>query len=509
MKTINRTIQRAFISVSNKTGLIELAEALVANNIEIISTGGTSQFLRAAHVPVVEVSEVTHFPEMMEGRVKTLHPFIHGGILGKRDDHAEEANAHHIRWIDLVIVNLYPFAETIQKNATSFEEAIKQIDIGGPTLIRGAAKNMAWVTVIVDPNDYPWLITELQNNQEIPFASRQALAAKAFSYTSEYDHVIQTYLQKEHAYLNLKFKKVSELRYGENPHQKATAFQLAHTALGVFAAKQLQGKALSYNNLLDADAVITCLQEFTTPACVIVKHGNPCGVALGQEIIPVFQAAYAADDVSAFGGIVACNRPCDEALAKTLLAHFFEVIIAPHFSQTALKLFAEKPNLRLLEIDFSSLEQISTEYRFIEGGLLLQDKNNSRVTRDHLQCVTQKKPTEKEITSLLFANQVVKYIKSNAIVIAKNNVTVGIGAGQMSRVDAVEIAIKKSKQNCHGAVLASDAFFPFRDSIDYIAKAGIQAIIQPGGSLRDQEVIEACNTYGISMVLTGVRAFKH
>lgn len=506
----NRTISRALISVSDKTGLVELATALHERNIEIIATGGTSRLLRSAKIPVLEVAEITKFPEMMAGRVKTLHPQIQGGILGKRDQHAMEAKQQGIEWIDLVIVNLYPFAETIKKDV-SFADAIEQIDIGGPTLIRAAAKNMEWVTVLVDPKDYAQFLQEWQAVGGIRFNTRKQLAAKAFALTTYYDYLIQQYLyadQPNPETLTLSFQKWADLRYGENPHQPASAYRCKDNSSGILGAQKSQGKPLSYNNILDADAAFACVQEFKEPACVIVKHANPCGVAIHSDLYEAFQAAYAADSVSAFGGIFAFNRECTEKLAAAILTHFVEVIIAPSYSQAARALFATKPNIRLLELNFNQTPA-TREYRFIEGGLLLQDKNMQQLKLNELKTVTANAPLAEDMISLLFAWSVLKHVKSNAILLAKNGVTVGIGAGQMSRVDAVDLALKKAASAVNGAILASDAFFPFRDSIDRIAGTGIRAIIQPGGSVRDDEVIAACNEQGIAMVFTGMRCFKH
>lgn len=502
------TIKRALISVSDKTGVVALAKELVKLNIEIISTGGTSQLLKSEQIPVRHVEDLTHFPEIMDGRLKTLHPHIHGGILGLRHEHRDIAKTHGIEWIDLVIVNLYPFAKTIQKANVTFDEAIENIDIGGPTMIRSAAKNMGWVGVVVDPHDYETVITELKTQSGLGFPLRKQLATKAFAHTTEYDRIIHQYLQGESDHLTLQLNKWADLRYGENPHQTATAYQLSKMT-GILSAKQYQGKPLSYNNIADADAAVVCVREFSNPACVIVKHANPCGVAVADNILTAFQQALAADSLSAFGGIVALNQPCDAALTKALLNTFFEVIIAPDFSQEALTLFSQKPNIRILALPIQDMNQADYEYKFIEGGVLKQNKDKSILSETDLNVVTKIKPSQHDLATMRFAWPVVKHIKSNAILIAKHNVTVGIGAGQVSRVDAVEIALKKAGSQAHDAVLASDAFFPFRDSIDHLKGSGIRAIIQPGGSMRDQEVIAACDEQGIAMVLTGVRCFKH
>lgn len=500
------SIKRALISVSDKTGLIEFAKGLHALNIEILSTGGTSRLLREANLPVRDVSDVTGFPEMMDGRLKTLHPKIHGGILGLRDQHATVAMEHDIPWIDLVVVNLYPFAATIKNSDVSLDEAIENMDIGGPTMIRAAAKNMGWTAVIVQPQDYDSTLAELQQNNTLSFATRKQLATKAFAHTAQYDATIATYLDPE--LLTLTMKKHIDLRYGENPHQAAVAYRFAQQTSGILLAKQHQGKPLSFNNLTDADAAYACVNEFSQPACVIVKHANPCGVSVADRIADAFVQAIAADSTSAFGGIVALNRICDEETAKQITDIFMEVVIAPGYTEQALLLLAKKPNLRILELPLN--QGVShQEYKFIEGGMLVQDKDSHILGQDQLKIVTQCQPKPEDLVTMQFAWQVLKHIKSNAILIAKNNQTVGVGAGQVSRVDAVDIALKKAGENVSGAILASDAFFPFRDSIDHLANTGVTAIIQPGGSIRDEEVIAACDEHGIAMVMTGIRCFKH
>lgn len=509
------SIKRVLISVSDKEGIVEFARNLANLNIEIISTGGTSQLLRQENIPVRDVSDVTKFPEIMDGRVKTLHPKVHGGILGKRDEHESIAKEHDINWIDLVVVNLYPFAATIQKPSVTFEDAIENIDIGGPTMIRSAAKNMDWVGVVVDPADYDKILQELNQNQGLSFATRQFFATKAFAHTAEYDALINHYLtsvhKKEETFpekLTFNLEKFSSLRYGENPHQAAAAYRFINKQTGILVAKQHQGKELSFNNIADADAALACVEEFSEPACVIVKHANPCGAAVADSLLDAFQQAFNADSQSAFGGIIALNRPCTKEVAEAISTIFFEVIIAPSYEPDALQIFKTKPNLRLLE---HSLKQLENEFdlKFISGGLLIQDKDILTITRDTLRVVTQSQPNSIEIQTMLFAWRVLKHLKSNAILIAKGNTTMGVGAGQVSRVDAVDIAIRKAGPDLSGTILASDAFFPFRDSIDRIGKTGIRAIIQPGGSVRDEEVIAACNEHGIAMVFTGTRCFKH
>lgn len=504
-------VKRALISVSDKKGIVEFARALTELKIEILSTGGTSKLLRAENISVRDVSDLTKFPEMMDGRVKTLHPKVHGGILGLRDEHKEVATENEIEWIDLVVVNLYPFAETVQKENVTFDEAIENIDIGGPTMIRSAAKNMGWVGVVVSSNDYPIVVQEIKNEKGLTFATRKQLALKAFQHTAEYDGVISNYLsgalQSDNNSLTLQLKKICDLRYGENPQQTASAFQFPNET-GILSAKQYQGKELSYNNIADADAAMTCVREFDMPACVIVKHANPCGVAIDPTIEKAFERAFAADSVSAFGGIVALNRECSKELAEQMISIFFEVIVAPSFSPQALEIFSKKENLRILQINNHFLP-MKNELKFIEGGLLMQSRDFSSLQQNQLKIVTNRKPDTTEMETLLFAWKVIKHIKSNAILIARENQTVGVGAGQVSRIDAVELAIKKSKDNLKNAVLASDAFFPFKDSIDCIRGTGIQAIIQPGGSMRDAEVIAACDENDIAMVFTGQRCFKH
>jgi phosphoribosylaminoimidazolecarboxamide formyltransferase/IMP cyclohydrolase len=513
----NQTIvKRALISVSDKTDLIPFARGLSELNIEIISTGGTSKLLREAGINVRDVADVTGFPEIMDGRVKTLHPNIHGGILGQRDRHIEIAKSHRIDWIDLVIVNLYPFAETIQKPHVTIEEAIENIDIGGPTMIRSAAKNMEWVGVVVDPADYTDILTALRSSNGLDFTIRQRLATKAFLHTAQYDATIHHYLENDvthHSALvtgsDLFLHSRTHLRYGENPHQAACAYQFAGKKSGLLSARQHQGKELSYNNLNDADAAVACVREFSEATCVIVKHANPCGVASALDISQAFTTAFQADALSAFGGVVALNKPCTKKIADEIAKVFIEVLVAPAYEADALALLAAKPNLRVLEWDFTTQQPTSYEFKCIEGGLLVQEKDISRIYPEELNCVTKVEPSAAELKTLLFAWPVLKYIKSNAILIAKDQVTVGIGAGQVSRIDAVEIALKKAGTHLAGSILASDAFFPFRDSIDRIANAGIRTILQPGGSMRDEEVIAACNEHGIAMVFSGKRCFKH
>jgi phosphoribosylaminoimidazolecarboxamide formyltransferase/IMP cyclohydrolase len=507
-------VKRALLSVSDKSGLSEFASHLVRLGVDLISTGGTSKLLKEANIPHRQVDEVTGLPEMLDGRVKTLHPKVHGGILGRRDEHQAEAVQHQIEWIDLVIVNFYPFEKAVSKHHDMpWEDAIEYIDIGGPTMVRAAAKNFAWVGVVTDPNDYAQIITELEHTQGLAFETRKNLAEKAFGLTSHYDAMIHQYFlkRKENAecpeHLDLQLEKAAELRYGENPHQKASAYKFKQDAAGILSALQHQGKPLSYNNILDAEAALSCVSEFEEPACVIVKHANPCGAATGKNIDEAYQRAYAADAISAFGGIIALNQPCTKIIADAIANIFMEVVIAPSYTQEALTVFASKPNLRVLAI--STQEKDMWEMKYIRGGVLLQEKDAQILVPEELKIVTHAKPEQQDMDAMLFAWRVLKHIKSNGILIAKQNATVGIGAGQVSRIDAVDLAIRKAGENIHDAILASDAFFPFRDSIDRIAATGVRAIIQPGGSVRDEEVIAACNENNIAMVFTGKRCFRH
>lgn len=504
-------IKRALISVSDKTGIVAFAKKLVASGVEIISTGGTASLLRDNGVVVIDVSEVTQFSEMMGGRVKTLHPMIHGGILGLRDSHSAAATEHGIGWIDLVVCNLYPFEKTVTRGQVDFDSAVENIDIGGPSMVRAAAKNMGWVTVVVDVDDYGLVVDSLEVG--VSFSVRKQLAIKAFRHTAYYDTLICQHFSDEAfpTELTIASKKVFELRYGENPHQAASIYidPLCQSP-GLLNAKQHQGKALSYNNIADGDGALRCVAEYTEPACVIVKHANPCGVAVAESVDLAFKAAFNADSQSAFGGIVAFNKPVTAILADELVKIFFEIIIAPGFDEVALQTLSQKQNLRVLELSDNIAPSSALQIRSVTGGLLVQDHGDDLISENELSCVTAKKVTEDELKNLMFAWKTVKHVKSNAILIAKDGVTLGVGPGQVSRVGAVEIAVKKTPQDqIAGAVLASDAFFPFRDSIDAIAEHGITAIIQPGGSRRDDEVIAACDEHGIAMVFTGKRCFYH
>lgn len=510
-------IKRVLLSVSDKTNLVDFAKSLIELNVEIISTGGTSKLLKEAGISHQQVEELTGMPELMEGRLKTLHPRVHGGILGRRDKDAKEASSQGIKWIDLVVVNFYPFNEVanVSEEKASWDKVVEHIDIGGPTMVRAAAKNFAWVGVVVDPQDYQQIIVELNNQNGLSFATRKALAEKAFALTSFYDAMIYKYFQREetaeHDYaeqMSLLLEKKSALRYGENPHQKAYAYQFTNNQLGILAAHQYQGKPLSYNNILDAEAALSCVKEFVEPTCVIIKHANPCGAASRDTLQNAYMAALKADPVSAFGGIVALNRPCTKETAEAITKVFTEVILAPAYTEDALAIFASKPNLRILEVNLQNKEE-HWEMKFITGGILLQEKDLQMLIPENLKIVTKIKPSQADLHTMLFAWKVLKHIKSNAILVAKDQTTVGIGAGQVSRIDAVDMALRKAGEHKKDAILASDAFFPFRDSIDRIANTGVRAIIQPGGSVRDIEVIDACNEYGIAMVFTGKRCFRH
>ena len=508
----NVKINRALISVFDKTGLDKLAKEFVSRGIEIMSTGGSAKFLRDKNIKVTDVSDYTNFPEIMDGRVKTINPLVEGGILGLRDKHEKDAKDNNIKWIDIVICNLYPFSETISKNDCDQALALENVDIGGPTMIRSAAKNVGWVTVIVDPNDYDYLLENITDENEIDFDSRSFFSAKAFGHTAQYDTIIHNYLKPEKLSddFTLTFSKHSEMRYGENPHQAAAAYTIpGDKSNNILNAKIHQGKKLSYNNIMDADAALSCLKEFNSTACVIVKHANPCGVALGANMLNVYKRAFNADSLSAFGGIIAINQPCDDILAEEISKVFVEIVLAPAFTKKSLEIFSKKKNLRVLEVgNIQSREQL-LEIRNVVGGVIVQETDTSILSEDNLQVVTENKPSDNDMKTMLFGWKVLKHVKSNGILIVKDNTTVGVGAGQVSRVDSVDIAMKKSGESIKDSILCSDAFFPFRDSIDKIAGSGIKAVLQPGGSVRDDEVISACNEHGIAMVFTGQRCFKH
>ena len=516
-----KSVKRALISVSDKTNVLEFAKKLHAFGVEILSTGGTSRLLAEHGIPVKQVSDYTGFPEMMDGRIKTLHPKIHGGILGRRDvkDHMQSMEEHDIAPIDLVVINLYPFESTIARGNCTITDAIENIDIGGPAMIRSAAKNFNDVVVIVNSKDYATILSEIENNEgSVTQKTRMRLSRDAYSHTAKYDSLISRYLSDQledkedfAPIFQLPFEKIQSLRYGENPHQSAqmlTFSGLKHR--NIANADIIQGKELSYNNIVDADAALECVRDFEEPSCVIIKHANPCGVATRENIFQAYQSAYLTDPTSAFGGIIAFNREYTDT-EEEILKNFVEAVIAPDYESEALKLFAGKKNIRIMKMpeERPRDKQRVLDLKRISGGLLVQDKDIILYDPDLLKVVTKNKPGEREMEDLLFAWVVAKHVKSNAIVYACNGEALGIGAGQMSRVDSARLAVEKSNQPLEGCVMASDAFFPFRDSIDTAAKSGISAIIQPGGSIRDEEVIAAADEHGISMVFTSIRHFKH
>ena len=513
--TINKEnvkIKRALVSVFDKTGLVELGHSLEGLGIEILSTGGSAKTLRDSGVSVTDVSDYTKFPEIMDGRVKTINPLVEGGILGLRDKHNKDAEDNNIKWIDLVVCNLYPFSETINKDDCDLAMALENVDIGGPTMIRSAAKNVGWVTVVVDPSDYPALAKDLSYDNSIRYETREMFSAKAFGHTAQYDVIIHNYLKGTPLSdeFSLTYEKHSEMRYGENPHQAAAAYKISgDSSNSVLNAKIHQGKKLSYNNIMDADAAFSCLKEFEETACVIVKHANPCGVSKGENMLEVYKQAFNADSLSAFGGVIAMNKQCDELVAEEISKVFVEIVLAPSFTKEALEIFSAKKNLRVLEVGNIKPREKLLEVRNIVGGIIVQETDTSVIQKQDLKTVTTTSPSDLEVETMLFGWKVLKHIKSNGILIVKDNTTVGVGAGQVSRVDSVDIAMKKSGENIQGSILCSDAFFPFRDSIDKISNSGIKAVLQPGGSVRDDEVIEACNEHGIAMVFTGQRCFKH
>jgi len=515
-------IRRALISLSDKTGILDLARVLQKFDVEIISTGGTAKLLRENNIQVKDVSAYTGFPEMLDGRVKTLHPKIHGGLLALREnlEHMRILGEHGIGLIDLVVINLYPFEKTISKPGVSIDEVIENIDIGGPAMLRSAAKNHQSVAVVCNPQRYPQVIAELENNNgSLPEDLMRQLGIETYRRTSEYDAAIYNYLSSyfkinktKTAFpdeLELSFEKIQGLRYGENPHQQAAFYKEKGKVKGLINARQLQGKELSFNNILDLNSAFELVKEFKSPAAVILKHNNPCGVAEDMTLHKAYLNAWKCDQLSAFGGIVALNRQMDLSTAKVVAkSGFLECIIAPGYDKDALSLFRDKKNLRLLELnDLSVIDE--PEFKRVSGGLLLQGKDLLTLDLNNLKTVTKKKPTKAQMESLIFAWKVAKHVKSNAIVFAKGTKTVGIGAGQMSRVDSVMIAKKKSANLSKNCCLASDAFFPKEDAISWAYKAGAKAIIQPGGSIADQRIIEACDKYKIAMVVTGIRHFRH
>lgn len=507
--------KRAVISVSDKTGVLDFARALVELDYEIVSTGGTYKAISEAGIPALYVTEITGFPEILDGRVKTLHPFIHGGILACRNQsHLAQLEDLGIVPIDLVAVNLYPFRQTIAKAGVTLEEAIENIDIGGPSMVRAAAKNHQDVVIVVNPQSYPAIIEKLKSGT-VDYPTRLNLAREAFTHTAEYDAFISKYLQKQAGYEELfpetailVGEKAQGLRYGENPHQNAAFYRIPGAkGASVSTASQLQGKELSFNNIVDINAAFELVKEFSVPAAVIIKHTNPCGAAMGSSLSEAYAKAYAADTLSAYGGIAALNREIDKDVAHEMVKNFYEAIIAPSFTKDALEVFTVKPNLRLLSTGTLEDGEADFDLKKVKGGFLIQNSDHKLV--EELKVVSQNKPSEADLEELLFAWSVVKHVKSNAIVVTKDRQTIGVGCGQMNRVGAAEIAFEQGKEKCQGAVLASDAYFPFRDTIDAAAKAGISAIIQPGGSVRDDESIAAADEHGIAMVFTGMRHFKH
>ena len=516
-------VRRALISVSDKSGIVEFASALEAMGIELLSTGGTYRLLQEAGLRVTEVADYTGFPEMMDGRVKTLHPKVHGGILARRGQDNAVMAEHGILPIDMVVVNLYPFEATVARPDCTLEEAIENIDIGGPTMVRAAAKNHRFVNIVVNAEDYPDILEELRaHDGATSGATRFDLAIKAYEHTAAYDGAIANYFgalvpggsADFPRTFNLQLHKAQAMRYGENPHQRAAFYREARPAeAGIATAMQLQGKELSYNNVADTDAALECVKNFDAPACVIVKHANPCGVAVAADICAAYELAFATDPESAFGGIIAFNRELDGATARAIVERqFVEVIIAPGASTEAVAAVATKQNVRLLVCGKWSAPAPALDYKRVNGGLLVQDRDLGMVAAAELRVVSKVQPSEQQLQDLLFAWKVAKFVKSNAIVYAANGQTVGVGAGQMSRINSARIAAIKAEHaglEVKGSVMASDAFFPFRDGIDNAGKAGIAAVIQPGGSIRDEEVIAAANEYGMAMVFTGMRHFRH
>ncbi len=529
-----RPIKRALLSVSDKTGIVDFARSLAGKGVDILSTGGTAKLLADNGIQVTEVSNYTGHPEIMDGRVKTLHPKVHGGILARRGIDEAVMAENDISAIDIVVVNLYPFADAVSDENCSLENAIENIDIGGPTMVRAAAKNHKDVTIVVNAQDYTRVLAEMDaNNDSLTYQTRFDLAIAAYEHTAAYDGMIANYFGKMlPAYnsddkdvsfsnrnkfprtVNSQFIKKQDLRYGENSHQDAAFYVEANPEeASVSTANQIQGKALSYNNIADTDAALECVKEFEEPACVIVKHANPCGVAIGENLLAAYEGAYVTDPTSAFGGIIAFNRELDADTAEAIVSRqFVEVIIAPSISEAAAQIVAAKPNVRLLECGQWNTKTTGVDYKRVNGGLLVQDRDQGRVTASDLKVVTKRQPTEDEMRDLQFCWKVAKFVKSNAIVYVKNSSTIGVGAGQMSRVYSAKVAgIKAADENLEvkGSVMASDAFFPFRDGLDAAAEAGITAVIQPGGSMRDDEVIAAADEHGIAMVFTGMRHFRH
>ncbi|QPJ61815.1 MAG: bifunctional phosphoribosylaminoimidazolecarboxamide formyltransferase/IMP cyclohydrolase [Candidatus Nitronauta litoralis] len=515
-----KAIKRALISVSDKSGIAGFAKELHARGVEILSTGGTAELLKGEGIPVTQVSDYTGFPEMMDGRIKTLHPKVHGGILGRRDvnAHMEAMEKHGIQPIDMVVINLYPFEATIAKPGCTLEDAIENIDIGGPAMVRSSAKNYNDVTIVVDPVDYPVVLKEMEaSGGEVSLNTRKRLSRTAFASTSRYDAMISGYLASLEddaptfpGQFNQSLSRVQELRYGENPHQAAALYREANPAPNrIVNARQLQGKELSFNNYIDMNAAWELAIEFAESSAVIIKHTNPCGTAVGEDQLATFLKARDTDPVSAFGGVMAFNRTLTASTVEEILKNFVEVIVAPGYEPAALELLAKKKNIRAMEMPDASAGKTEQDIKKIGGGLLVQDADRITLDPEKLKVVTEAKPDDSLLNALKFAWVVAKHVKSNAIVYARGQETVGVGAGQMSRVDSARLAVEKANKDVKGCVMASDAFFPFRDSVDAAAQSGITAIIQPGGSIRDQEVIDAANEHGMAMVFTGIRHFKH
>lgn len=508
--------KRALISVFDKHHVAEFAEGLTKLNYEIISTGGTLKLLQEAGIDAIGVDDITGFPEILDGRVKTLHPKVHGGLLAKRSDenHQAQLAENGIDPIDIVAVNLYPFKETLAKEDSTDEDIIENIDIGGPTMLRAAAKNFADVITIVDPDDYDKVLADLKQ-EKVDFKARQKLAAKVFRHTAQYDALISGYFANvtNDVFpddLSVTYEKVQTLRYGENPHQQAAFYRdPKETSLSLATAKQLHGKELSFNNIQDANAALEIVAEYDEPTAVAVKHMNPCGIGLADTLSEAFKKAYDADPISIFGGIVACNREVDTATAEQLSEIFLEIVMAPSFTDEALEILTKKKNIRLLKLNMANDAENYLKLTTVKGGVLVQTNDNGKLISDKLEYATKRKPTEQELADLLFAWKAVKHVKSNAIVLAKNNQTIGVGAGQMNRIGAANIAIEQAGEKAGDSVLASDAFFPMPDTVEAAAKAGVTAIIQPGGSKRDQDSIDVCNEHGIAMIFTGIRHFKH
>ena len=525
-------IRTALLSVSDKNGIVPFAKALHEQGIKLISTGGTAKLLAENKLPVVEVSSLTKFPEMLDGRVKTLHPMVHGGLLARRDfpEHMAALQEHGIDTIDMLVINLYPFNETVAKESCSFEDAVENIDIGGPAMLRAAAKNHQDVTVLISPEDYALVLAEMKAHQNVvSYKTNLALAKKVFAHTAQYDGAIANYLsalgddldhKARSAYpetLHIAFKKVQEMRYGENPHQSAAFYKDIYPVDGALANyKQVQGKELSYNNIADADSAWECVKSFTgntgrAAACVIIKHANPCGVAIGTSALEAYQKAFKTDPTSAFGGIIALNVPCDGVAAEAISKQFVEVLIAPSFSEEAKAIFATKQNVRLLEIPLGTAFN-TFEFKRVGGGLLVLSPDAKNVLENEMHVVSKRLPTPSEMHDMIFAWRVAKFVKSNAIVYCANGMTLGIGAGQMSRVDSARMASIKAENaglSLKGSAVASDAFFPFRDGLDVVVNGGASCVIQPGGSMRDDEIIAAANEHGIAMIFTSIRHFRH